>query len=374
MPSARRRVLLLVPSFAGGAGGAEHVFSILLRHLDRRLFELHIAVAQGRHSHLKDIPDDVCVHDLHVSRMRYALPRIVSVAWKVRPQTILSTVSYLNAMLMLAKPFLPRGAKLLLREATTPSAFILQESSHPRFWTWAYRHLYKRADRIICLSDAMLSELVERFGLPRAKLVRIYNPVDAESVRRLAIEARNPYSGEGPHLVTAGRLQRPKGLDVLLDAMPQVMEELPNAKLAVLGEGPLEPELKNQARMLGVAQAVTFLGFQQNPWPYMKHADLFVLPSRFEGLPNALLEALVLGKAVIASDCPGGVREIQASFPNVLLVPPENPAALAEGIIRMCRSPHEAKSSKQATEDPDSFDLQVAIKKYTDALLEIPES
>src|SRR5436309_8776796 len=112
--------------------------------------------------------------------MRYALPAIIRIVRKIKPQTVLSTVVHLNVLLMLAKPFLPRGTRLLLREGIIPSAFIAQDTRWPRLWIWLYRHLYKRADRIICLSDSMVNDFVERFGLSREQLVRIYNPVDAE--------------------------------------------------------------------------------------------------------------------------------------------------------------------------------------------------
>ncbi|PYP90913.1 MAG: hypothetical protein DMG65_09795 [Candidatus Angelobacter sp. Gp1-AA117] len=360
MSTGRKRVLFLVPAFAGGGGGAERVISILLRHLDRTKFELHLGVIQERSAVFQDIPDDVIVHDLRVSRMRYALLPIINLLWKVRPQTVLSTVVYLNVLLVLARPFLPR-VKLLLREATIPSAFIAQQARHPRVWRWFYRHLYKRADSIICLSDFMLKDLAEQFGLPQEKLIRIYNPVDVDYVRRSAESFGNPYSGDGPHLVTVGRLQREKGLDVLLEAMPGILQAFPMARLAVLGEGPLEAELKAQIRKLGLGESVNFLGFQPNPCPYLKYADLFVLPSRVEGMPNALLEALALGKDVVASDCPGGVREIQDAVKSMVLVPPEDPQALAEAIIAALQSP----SSSRTGEGLGRFKVQTAIAEYS---------
>src|SRR5947209_11558601 len=150
MSTGRKRVLFLVPAFAGGGGGAERVISILLRHLDRARFELHLGVIQERSPVFQDIPDDVIVHDLRVSRMRYALLPVIRLVWKVRPQTVLSTVVYLNVLLVLARPFLPR-TKLLLREATIPSAFIARQARHPRGWRWVYRPRSKNAGRIRCL-------------------------------------------------------------------------------------------------------------------------------------------------------------------------------------------------------------------------------
>lgn len=364
MASRRKRVLFLVPSFAGGGGGAERVFSVLLDHLDRTRFEPHLALAQARSVLLEGIPRDVVVHHLKVSRMRYALPAIVRLAWKIRPQTILSTVVHLNVMLVLAKPTLPGHIKLVLREATTPSLFISHDTRHPRIWKWLYRHVYRRADQIICLSDTMMDDFVEHFGLPQEKLVRIYNPVDANMIRRLVEASGSPYSGPGPHLVAAGRLRREKGFDLLLEAMPAVLGRFPEARLTILGEGPLEAELKEQAGRLGVTDHVDFPGFVPNPWPHFRHAGVFVLPSRFEGLPNALLEALVLGTPAVASECTGAIRELQPVGGRMLLVPPEDAGALAQAIISVCEMP-KADPAPNARNGPGPFNLQTVMDEYS---------
>jgi glycosyltransferase involved in cell wall biosynthesis len=366
MISERKKILFLVPAFAGGMGGPERVIATLLRHVDHSRFECHLALVGEGSAFLEGIPREVTVHPLGVSRMRYCLPSIIQLARRIRPQTILSTVIYLNAMLMLGKPFLAGRPKILLREAVLPSAFLAHESRHPRITKWLYRTLYPRADRIICLFDAMIDDMTRHLGIPRDKLIRIYNPVDVEMVRHLAANAATPYSGRGPHLVTVGRLQYQKAHDVLLQAFPKVLKSFPEAQLAVLGEGPLENELKKQAASLGLDHAVSFLGFQQNPWAYVKHADLFVLASRFEGLPNALLEVLGLGVPVVVTDCPGGVREIHKAAPQILLVQPEDADALADGIIASLSNRGSHRSSlEQATDYLGDFDLQKVVVEYS---------
>jgi len=275
MNQQRKRVLFLVPSMI--AGGAQRVFSILLRHLDRGRFEPHLAMIQATGEYLQDVPQDVVIHDLNVSRVRYAAPAIVRVIWKVKPQVVLSTLGHVNLSLMAVKPLLPRGTRLLIREGSLASAFLSQGVKHPTVWQWFYRYLYRRADKVICISDAMVEDMAENFDLPRTKLVRIYNPVDIQWIRKLSEERSNPYSGTGPHLVTVGRLCREKGYDILLGAMPRVLETFPGARLTIVGEGELEHELKQQVERLGLNGSVCFTGFQQNPWPYVRYADLFIL-------------------------------------------------------------------------------------------------
>src|ERR1044071_1208331 len=366
MIPSRKKVLFLVPSFAAGVGGAERVITILLRHLDHSRIECHLALVGEGRAFLEDIPREVTVHHLGVSIMRYCVPAVVGLIRQLRPDTSLSTVIYLNAMLMLARPFLSGRPRILLREASIPSAFLAQGARYPRILKWMYSRLYPRDDQIICLCDAAINDMIERLGISRNKLVRIYNPVDVEMLRRLAEDAESPYTGPGPHVMAMGRLQREKTYDVLLRAFSSMLKAFPQAQLAILGEGPLETQLKEQAVELGVDRAVAFPGFQKNPWPYVKHADLFVLASRFEGLPNALLEALALGVPVVATDCPGGVREIQKSAPEIVLVPPEDHVALAAGIVATLGKPKsERPPLGQAAASLGEMGLQHAVREYS---------
>jgi glycosyltransferase involved in cell wall biosynthesis len=181
----------------------------------------------------------------------------------------------------------------------------------------------------------MLNDLADHFAVPREKMVRIYNPVDFGKIRQLAEADRNPYAGVGPHLVAVGRLSSEKGYDLLLDAMALVHEALPHAQLTILGTGPLEAALRAQQGSLGLAEVVRFVGFAPNPYPYFRHADLFVLSSHYEGFPNALLEALTLGTRVVATDCPGGVREILRGCSGYKLVNRGDPPLLADAILQV---------------------------------------
>lgn len=363
MKFVRNKVLFLVPSLAGG--GAERVFTTLLRNLDRNRFELHLGVLEAAGCLSGEIPDDVNVHVLNVPRVRYALPGVVRLVRKVRPGAVLSTLGHLNQLLIMAKPLLPRETRLIVREAVN-SAGYLSERQNPRFTRWLHRRLYKRADRVVCLSDFLLEDMVEAFDVPRHKVVRIYNPVDIRRVRHLAGQSPDPYPDKGLRLVAAGRLTRQKGFDVLLDALPAVKDRFPEVRLTILGEGPLRSELMDQSRRLSLSAHVDFAGFQPNPWNYFQYADLFVFPSRFEGMPNVLLEALALGIPAVAADCPGGVAEIKECDDQLLLVPVEDPRALAEAIIAACIRPKRSPETLEQVENRmKKFSLQRLVEDYS---------
>ncbi|MGE5324047.1 MAG: glycosyltransferase [Actinomycetota bacterium] len=342
----RKRVLFIVPAFTRGAGGAERVITTVLRHLDRSDLECHLAAVQSGTEFLKDLPDGIIIHKFGASRMRYAVPRMVGLIRRIKPETVVSTVVYANVLLILARPFLPRNTRLVIREATTPGGFLKYEATHPALWKFFYRHVYPHADRIICLTDSMQQEFRDRFRIPAEKLVRIYNPVDEASVRDYAGAKNNPYQGDGPNIVAAGRLRREKGFDLLIDALSRVRRHIPGAQLTILGEGPEGPELRRQACALALEPAVHFAGFQQNPWTYFAHADLFVLPSRLEGMPNALLEALALGTPVVATECVEAIRELQELDDRIIITPPENPMALADTMVSVLQKGKPAAQSR----------------------------
>ncbi|MFH0786366.1 MAG: glycosyltransferase, partial [Pseudomonadota bacterium] len=125
-------------------------------------------------------------------------------------------------------------------------------------------------------------------------------------------QGENPFQGlgEGPQIVAIGRLCQQKGFDRLIEAFPYLLGKKPAARLWILGQGPLEADLRNLICRSGLDEKIFLVGFQPNPFLWLKHADLFVLPSRFEGLPNILLEALACGCPVVALHHPGGTEEI----------------------------------------------------------------
>ena len=309
-----------------------------------------------------EIPPGVVVHNLDYSRVRYALPRLIQLVHQLKPDVVFSNVCHMNLALLLVRPAFPRSTRVLIGESTTLSVYLREATRHPKIWGALYRRFYKRAEKITCLSDAMKKDLAEHFCVPPQKLVRIYNPMDFEMIRSLAKAGGTPYSGDGPNLVAGGRFVREKGIDLLLDAMPRVLASFPRARLTLLGEGPLEKELKQQAQRLGIGEKVHFAGLQINPWRYFQHADLVIVPSRLDGLPFVAVEALVVGTPVVATDCPGAIREIKDDNKWVVLAAPEDPPALAEAIVSRLRKP---EADPGPPVQLSKFDLQQAVDEYT---------
>jgi glycosyltransferase involved in cell wall biosynthesis len=210
----------------------------------------------------------------------------------------------------------------------------------------------------------MLEDLAQNFGASRKRLALIYNPVDLESISEEIRNGESPFGQyKGPNIVAMGRMAREKNFDKIIKAFEVFSSQVLTAQLWLIGSGALTESLMNISRELGVGDRVHFLGFQKNPYIWLKHADLFVMCSEYEGLPNVLLEALACGCPVIAVDCPGGTREIMERTGNLdRLVPP--------GKLEIRQEMFERKAYEPIRKSlEDNFGLDSVMKAYEKVLL-----
>lgn len=306
---ARRRgtsphlVLFVLPSFGGG--GAERVTLTLMAALDRQRFAPELVIFEPSGPLQGLVPDDVPVRELHRRRLRSALPVLINLVRRIRPKALFATQGYVNLGLLLARPLLPRGTRIAVRESNTPSQ-NLPTRRHPLLTTLGYRFLYPTADMVFCQHRLTETELVDRFHVPAARIQRLPNPVDTDSLRRAAsLPRREP--GGGLRFVAAGRLVKQKGFDRLIDIMSTVPSD---CRLTIFGEGPDEEALRSRTKRLGLAQRIRFAGFSNALAPWLAGADAVLIPSRWEGMPNVALEALCCGTPVLATPEAGGIAEL----------------------------------------------------------------
>lgn len=204
---------------------------------------------------------------------------------------------------------------------------------------WLTKKLFE-GKRVICVSQGIADGLrhhLEDYGVTLAHLRVIYNAVPIDEIRRLGEEPPVP-DFDRPYLVHVARLVPEKGQRVLIEAYHLAREQGVVAPLVIVGDGSERGRLEAQVEQLGLRDHVHFLGRQSNPYPWVARASAFVLSSNFEGLGLVLIEALGLGTQCVATDVPGGIREVLDGEQRRLIAA-HDPASLAEKIREALAEP-----------------------------------
>lgn len=295
--------------------------------------DLVVASELGPYRHTVD--HRVTVVDLKASRVAFSLPRLVRYLRWARPRVLVSTLDYANVVALWARSLARAATRVVVVEQNTISISAREASDWrqqvtprlvARFYPWA--------DHIVANSCGVADDLAAITGLPRARIEVISNPVVTAALwANTACRPMHPFfaSGQPPVVLAAGRLTAQKDFPTLIRAFANVRHRHP-AHLVILGEGRERPALEALVRQLGVGADVSLPGFVDNPHAYMANAAVFVLSSRWEGLPTVLIEALASGTRVVATDCPSGPREILAGGTHGALVPVGDTPAIAAAI------------------------------------------
>lgn len=321
-------------------GGVERIVVNLIHGLQAAGWSPCLVLNRKTGPMLAELPAGVPVHDLGVSSFGSGVRSLAAFLRRERPAVLISQRAYLNALAALAHLLSGRISKLVLAEHT----LLQYEWSDPRIPKSPVDHLlrhtlptlYRLADAPVAVSQGVAKGLVQLFRLPRHGVQVLYNPIVPPDVAVRAAQPLDlPWPDDGrPLILAVGRFSIEKGNELLLRAMPHVLARM-SARLAILGDGPQAESLHRLARELGIEDHVHFMGLLPNPYAWLARADVFAMPSIIETFPTVIVEAMAVGCPVVSFDCPEGPREILTPEVDGLLIPPEDPVALAEGICRV---------------------------------------
>ncbi|HEY3067286.1 MAG TPA: glycosyltransferase family 4 protein [Methylomirabilota bacterium] len=368
--------ILHVADSAGWAGGETYIRT-LAAELDRDRFALGVVVpehgplvdrlrAQGVPVHLARVADRL----LNPAALR----ALVDVFRRERPALVQSHGARSNVYTKVAA----RLARVPVVVCTVHNSLFDYDVSgwRRRAYVLAERLTSPLADAIVAVSGAIAADLTRRYRIRGSRIVVVHNGIDADAfvprrarpsvLAELALE-------EGDRIIgLAGRMTPQKGHEFLLEAVARLRPRLPRVRCVLAGDGPLRAELESRAAALGIAACCRFLGARTDVADVLSAVEVVTLPSRSEGLPFALLEAMTLGKPVVASTV-GGNPEVVEDGRTGLLVPPADAAALADAIARLLEHPHEAAAmgERGRVRVRDHFTLTRTTRAIEDLYLDL---
>jgi glycosyltransferase involved in cell wall biosynthesis len=358
-------IALVTSSMEGG--GAQRALAKLASGLATRGYRVDLVLAHATGPYLDELPGEVRVVDLGVPRLAAAVRPLARYLRATTPAAVFSALDYVNVVAITARAIARVDVPLVVSERNTLSSAVAHTTDRRTRWMpRLIRWTYPRADGVVAVSRGVADDLVAACGLAPETVHVLNNPVITPQVTRMRSEpVEHPWlrDHEVPVVLAVGRLTPQKDFGVLLDAFAAVRRSR-RARLVVLGEGPLRGALQGRATDLGVQDDVSLAGFCANPYPAMAAADVFVLSSRWEGSPGALIEAMACGTPVVATDCPSGPRDLLAGGRYGRLVGVGDVEALA-------RSIGEALDGDVAPPPPESwsaYEQEAVLDAYLELL------
>lgn len=365
------KVAMFAPSMTWG--GAEKMFKRLAVGFAAAGLCVDLVLVEVNGPNLQGLPAAVRVIDLKCRRVLSSVRPLARYLEREKPDVLLSTLYYANLAAVWARSLTTVSPMLILREATTVSAAAANSGGlRSRAIPTLVRLFYPRADVVVANSRGAARDLIDNVGVPRSMVRVIHNPSCGDDIPILMREiVSHPWFGDGgpPIVLSAGRLSPPKRFDLLIRAVCAARQQRP-LRLVILGDGEERDRLESLLDQMGARDYVSLPGSVDNPYAYMAKAALFVLSSAWEGLPNALIEAMACGLPVVSTDCPSGPREILETCvhgPGHLgsLVRPNDVDGMAQAILHELESNRDRDMLKQQA---SKFRLDRAVTRYIDLM------
>ena len=345
----RIRLLWLIDSLT--MGGAERLVAAFARHLDRERFDLRVICLKVIDSNplaadIEAIGIPVTVLGARNLRDIAAFARLVHFVWDQKIDVIHTHLTYADIW--------GRLAGWLTRRPVFSTVHVPQFFNYlnPRrrdqmieaIAMFTRKHF---GGTVISVSEALRQHHISQ-GFPADRIITIHNGIELSKFEPPVDFSKSAKRSElgitikAPVVITLAVLREGKGHDTLLDAVPKVLENMPETKFLIVGGGPLEEELRQRVNQSGVSESVIFTGMRQDTAEMLAVADLFVLPSEFDPLPTVVLEAMVMRLPVVGLDS-GGVPEMVVDGQTGLLLQSTDPAVVAQSILSLLTNTEQAK-------------------------------
>ena len=318
-------------------GGVERSFFILAKTLEKRGHSVNI-ITLGKSSYIKDSSFSVPIINLKKNKVSTSIFSLSNYLSKNNIDIVISAQYYANIGILIAQKFLSKKPKIIITERAHLNESLKELNILKRnFLKFLIRFLYKNADNIIGNSKSVCESILSSAKINKHHIKLILNPTFVpEIIKKAEKPVREEWiqNSKEPIILTVGRLSSQKNTSLLIDSFSELLN-LKECKLLIIGDGPERKKLEFKVHSMNLSEKIKFLGFSSNPYKYFKYCSVFTLTSKFEGLPNVLIESQALGLPIVTTDSPGGSREVVSDGKSGLLVKNMNKKEIARNIFEL---------------------------------------
>lgn len=345
-----KKIIFFLSNLKGG--GAERNIVNIANEIFLIGYNVEIWLCKKEGPYLEELNKDIKVVDFNKKRLIYAIPKYLSYLKKSKADYLMSTIIDANIISIIVKLLINKNIKLIIREANTINKKYINKKG--KLLVFIAKMLYKYADLIIVNSYGSYSAIINELKINCKKVIVLNNAVINEEIFTLSQEKLDEKwinDKEAPLILSIGRLVKQKDYKTLIKAI-NIVRKVEIVNVIILGEGDQRIEIENMIKKYQLEDTIKLVGFQKNPYKYLKNADIFILSSKYEGFPNVLIQAMALNvKKIISSDCKSGPREVISSLKYGELFPVGDYNSLSKKIIN-------------ALKNMDKPDTKPELKKY----------
>lgn len=332
------KIFFILPSFR--RGGVERVTLNIINSLDHKRFEIHLLICVGvDNEYISFLNKNVNVVQLKRKDVKHALPKIFQLINSENPDIVFSSFDHISLPILIYKCLFFRRFKTVIRLNTLPSNG-LETRRVALIYSRLFKYFLRSANEIISQSREMSEDISKYYNIKKSRISTIHNLVDKKHIQAAAALCSDiEFDPDYYNLIAIGSLSEVKGFDLLIKAIELLRQKgHTNYRLYIIGDN-RDPRVDYRSILQGLISAygldniIYLVGFKKNPFAILNKADAFVLSSRKEGFPNVVLEALVLGKPCLVTNCVDFDGVITPE--NGVIVEKNSEYTIAEGLLKL---------------------------------------
>ncbi len=334
-------------------GGAERAIVSLAGEITKQGYKVDLVVGDADSEYRSEVSSDVNVVDFSSRSRLRVLFHLMAYLRQRNPTAVMAVLDPPNIMLVVATRLVRFKGKTIISQRAVLDASLSELKPIQRMiMKILQRFCFPLADMVISNSRAAANEVVNRLHVPDDQVMTIQNSVDVEKISeqaRKSIDNHVFVKAQMPLIVSVGSLSKRKDFETLIRAFA-IVKSKRQANLVIIGEGIERQKLESIISELNLEDNVSLIGFDANPYKWMKKASVFVSSSKGEGFPNVIAEALSLGSSIVATDCPGDTAELLGHGKWGRLVPVGDVKSMASAIVAVLDEPHPSDGRVRAAD------------------------